>query len=89
MIEQATVDLPHADRDTKPTSVHLSCAPIWLGIVLDLFSDVVFSGTERRRVIRSSHQHTKSVEIRTLSSPKQSLHLLCVKRLYLWLGDAW
>jgi hypothetical protein len=28
MIEQASVYLPHADRDTKPTSVHLSCAPI-------------------------------------------------------------
>ena len=38
---------------------------------------------------RGSHQHPESVEVRTLSCLKQSLHLLCVKRLYLWLGDAW
>jgi len=37
----------------------------------------------------SSHQHPKCVDISTLSSPKLSLHLLCVRRLYLWLGDAW
>src|SRR5215212_1743714 len=29
MIERATIHLPHADRETKPTIVRLSCAPIW------------------------------------------------------------
>src|ERR671921_141484 len=40
-------------------------------------------------LVGNTHQHPESVEIRTLSSPKQSLNLLCIKRLYLWLGDAW